>query len=161
MLVPPVLHLLLPLPAATDRLAPLLPWPPNAPLCSLSDAMALALASAVHSLADWRCNGETVGHAHLRCHEAFLAAVRLAMFTPHATDMLLLHLPGHTLTRSIVSLLQQLLVSCAGRPKYHCILRISSSGPLGSNSCRINTQVMLTCCVLCLSAWLCLSVCRR
>ena len=46
----------------------------------------------------------------LRFKESFEAAAGLALFMPHATDMLLLQLPTSTLTRDLASLLKQLLV---------------------------------------------------
>ena len=46
----------------------------------------------------------------LRFKESFEAAAGLALFMPHATDMLLLQLPTSTLTCDLASLLKQLLV---------------------------------------------------
>ena len=44
------------------------------------------------------------------CKESFEEAAGLALFTPHATDTLLLQLLTSTLTRDLVSLFKQLLV---------------------------------------------------
>jgi hypothetical protein len=72
--------------------------------------MALALASAVHVLAEWQCADEPTTVLWWLSHGAFEAAAALALFKPHATDTLLLQLPTSTLTRDLVSLLKQLLV---------------------------------------------------